>query len=154
MDRLVLAPLPSQQLVGAVREHLVAIHVVRGTGTGLVGIDDELVAVPAGQHFIGGLDDRVGEFGIQTPGFPVCQGGGFLDEDDGVNEGGKGSEIGDREVLPCALGLDAPQRLGRHGHLSQRITFHPCLIHCRHHASLSSAAVGIEPRIAHRVCPR
>ena len=47
MDRLVLAAPAAQQLIGAVREHLIAIHVVGRAGTRLIRIDDELVAVPA-----------------------------------------------------------------------------------------------------------
>src|SRR5258705_5125891 len=107
MHRLVVAPLATQQLVGAIREHLVAIHVVRGAGPGLVRIHDEMLAMPAGEHLIGGFHDRVREFGVETAGFPMREGGSFLYLDDGVDEGGAPSERGDREVLSRALGLYA-----------------------------------------------
>jgi len=151
MHRFVFAALPAQQLVGAIREHLVAIHVVRRAGPRLVGIDDELLAMPAGEHLVRGFHDGVRELGVQAAGFLVRQGRGFLDQDDGIDEGGEGSEVGDREVLPRALGLDAPQRLRGHGHLAQRITLDARLIrliHRRHHP------VSLEPRIAHGIGPR
>ena len=43
---------------GAVREHLVRVHVVRRAGAGLIDIDDELIAERAGQDLVGGGDDR------------------------------------------------------------------------------------------------
>ena len=122
-----------------------------GAGTGLIGIDHEMLAMPPCEHLIRGADDRVGEFGVQAAGFPMRQGGGFLYQDDGINEGGERAEIGDLEVLPRAFSLNAPQRLDWHRHLAQRITLDARLIgliHCRHHP------VSLEPRIAHSLCPR
>ena len=63
MHRRVAAARAAEQLVGPVREHLVAVHVVAGAGAGLVHVDDELVAVLAGEHLVGGLHDRVGQLG-------------------------------------------------------------------------------------------
>src|SRR5258705_5541356 len=129
MHRLVLASLATQQLIGAIREHLVAIHVMRGAGPGLVRIDDEVLAMPAGEHLIGGFHDRVREFGVETAGLPMREGGGFLDLDDGVNEGGERSERGDREVLAGAFAPYAPQPIGSDWPLSQRVTLDARLIH-------------------------
>ena len=154
MDRLVLAPPAAQQLVGAIREHFVAVHVVRGAGARLVGIDDEIVAVTAREHFVRGFDDRVRELAVEPARLAMGQRGGFLDPDDGSDEGGVWAKIGNREVLPRAFGLDAPQRFGGHRHLAQGITFDARLIHCGHHASRGSTAVRVEPRIAHRIGPR
>ena len=54
MHGRVLAALRAEQLVGAVGQHLVGVHVVRRAGAGLIRIDDELVAMLAGEHFVGG----------------------------------------------------------------------------------------------------
>ena len=51
----------AEDLAGAVREHLVRVHVVRRAGPGLVDVDDELIAQPAGQDLVGGLDDGAGD---------------------------------------------------------------------------------------------
>jgi len=55
------------------------------------------------------------------------KGGGFLDLDDGVDEGGSGRSV-ESEVLARAFGLYAPQRIGRHWHLAQRVTLDARLI--------------------------
>src|SRR2546423_14505534 len=123
MDRFVLPTFAAQQLIGPIREHLVAVHVVRGTGTGLVGIDHEVIAMPTREYLVSRPGDRVGESGVEPAGFSVRQRGGFLDPNDGVNEGWMWAEIGNREVLSRAFGLDAPQRLGGHRQVAERITF-------------------------------
>src|SRR5258705_9732906 len=50
--RLVFAAFAAEQLVGAVREHFVAIHVMRRAGAGLIWVHHEVLAVPAREHFI------------------------------------------------------------------------------------------------------
>ena len=71
VNRRVLATTTAEQLVGAVGEDLVAVHVVRRAGARLVGIHDELIAMLAGEHFIGGPHDGVGEPGLEAPRFLV-----------------------------------------------------------------------------------
>ena len=150
MDRFVLTAFCAEDLVGAVREHLVAVHVVRRPGTRLIRIDHKMLAMLARQDLVGGLDDRIGQLAVETSGLSVREGGGFLDADGGVNEGGKRAKIRNRKVLACALGLNAPERIGRHGKLAQGIPFDSCLIH----SFSSHRSVGLEPRIAHCVHPR
>ena len=47
----------AEHLRGAVGQHLVGVHVVRGAGAGLIHVDDELIAERAGQNLVGGGDD-------------------------------------------------------------------------------------------------
>ena len=42
---------------GAIGEHLVGVHVVRGARARLVDVDDELVAQAAAANFVSRLDD-------------------------------------------------------------------------------------------------
>jgi len=46
--------------------------------------------VLARQDLVGRADDRVGELGIEAAGLLVGESGGFLDPDDGVDEGASG----------------------------------------------------------------
>ena len=86
MHRRVLAALAAEQLVGAIREHFVRVHVVRRAGAGLIRIDDELIAMLAGEHFVGRLHDRVGELGVEAARLLVRQRRGLLDPDLRVDE--------------------------------------------------------------------
>ena len=88
MDRLV-RPAPAiadallaQDLGRPVGEHLVGVHVVADAGTRLEGVDTEvvdqlglqraLVLATGGrcqpEHFVGGLDDRVGDVLVEATG--------------------------------------------------------------------------------------
>src|SRR5258705_11721980 len=109
--RLVFAAFAAEQLVGAVREHFVAIHVMRRAGAGLIWVHHEVLAVPAREHFISGGDDRVGQLRVQAASLAVRERGGFLDPDDGGDEGGGRAGIWEREGFPRAPRPGAPQRL-------------------------------------------
>ena len=62
MDQAPLAERPAEQLRGAVGEHLVHVHVGLRARAGLPDRERELAVVLAGQHLVGGGDDRVGLF--------------------------------------------------------------------------------------------
>jgi hypothetical protein len=66
VHRAVAASGLTQDLVRAVRQDFVAVHVVAGARAGLIDVHDELITVLAAQHLIGGLDDGVGEFGLEA----------------------------------------------------------------------------------------
>ena len=68
-------------------------------------------------------DDGVGQARLEPPGFLVGQGGGPLDPDHGVHEGGQRPEAGDREVLDGTQRLDAVERVGGDGLLAEGIFF-------------------------------
>src|SRR6266480_5359864 len=147
MHRLVRATLAAKQLVRAVGEDLVTVHVVRGARPRLVGIHHELVAVFAGQHLVSRPHDRVGELGVETSGLLVREGGGLLDPNDGVHERRERQELGDGEVLAGPLGLDPVERVGRNGQLAQGITLDAGAAHGLR--PFGHGAVGLEPGIAH-----
>ena len=72
MDRRVDAARLAEDLVGAVREDFVNVHVVARARARLVHVHDELVAVPAAEHLVGGLHDRVGERVPRAGRFPCA----------------------------------------------------------------------------------
>lgn len=109
----------AEDQVGPVGDHLVQIHVMAGAGTGLEGIDHELIAVLTGQHFVGSLDDRVGQLLVEQAEIAVDNGCGALNGGLRPYEGGIRFCTADREIQHGALGLRAIQRIGRHLHLAQ-----------------------------------
>ena len=96
---------------------------MRRAGARLVRIDDELVAMLAGEDFVGGANDRVGVLGLQPPGLAMRLRGAPLDDDDRVDEGGERPQSGDREVLGGAQRLDAVERVGGDLLLAERVLF-------------------------------
>ena len=116
MNRRVLAALFAENLVRAIGEHLVGVHVVRGAGARLIRIDDELVQVLSGQHFVGGFHDRVGQLRVETPGFLVRERGGFLDPHLRDDERLERAKSADREILQarsvCTPYSASPERRG------------------------------------------
>ena len=111
----------AEQLVGAVGEDLVGVHVVRGAGAGLEGVDPELVAVGAAQDFVGGAHDDPGLVGPKQPELAIDLRGGLLDEHDAVDQLGPRRQPRDGEVLYGALGLNAVQGVLRHLLVAQRV---------------------------------
>ena len=84
----VVAASRPEDLRGAIGQHLVGVHVVRGAGAGLVHVDDELIAKPAGQHLVGRGDDRARDVRIEAPERAVGFGRRLLDLDGGVTSSG------------------------------------------------------------------
>ncbi len=125
MHRRVRAARAAENLVGAVGEHLVTVHVVAGARAGLIHIDDELIAVLAAEHLVRRLHDRVGEPAFEPSGLLVGQRGGALDPDHGIDERGQRPESRDRKVLHGAQRLDAVERGSRNRLLAERIALDP-----------------------------
>ncbi len=123
MHRRVGAEFAAQYLVGAIREDLVAVHIVRSSRTGLVYVHDELIPMLSCEHFIGGLHYGIGEAGLEPSGLLVGQGRRALDPDYRVHECGQGTEAGDGEVLGGAQGLDPVKRFGRNFLRAKRVAF-------------------------------
>ena len=96
-----------------------------GSGAGLVHIDDELVAMLAGEDLVGGPDDGVGELGFEPAGLLVSERGGVLDPDDCIDEGGEWPKPGDGKVFRGAESLNTVERLRGDGFLAERVLFDP-----------------------------
>ena len=80
----------AQDLGGAVGEHLVGVHVVRGAGAGLVDVDDELIAEAGRRGSRRRRRDRARRLRVEPSERGVRFGGRFLDEDRGGDEIGGG----------------------------------------------------------------
>ena len=135
LTSFVVATLAAENLDGAVGEHLVGVHVVRGACARLIDIHDEVLLPVARQRcaemvtpvlakdLVARLDDRVGDTRIEPPSVAVGHRGGALDEHRGADERWMRAHPTDRIVLDCPLGLRAVERLCRHFHWSERVFF-------------------------------
>ena len=72
------ALVPGQQLVGAVPQHLVDVH-VDGCPAASEHVDRELIGVAPGEHFVARRGDGVRNVGGQRSDFLVGQGTSLLD---------------------------------------------------------------------------
>src|SRR3954469_6214110 len=129
VDRRVLAALVPEELVGAIRQDFIGVHVVGRSGTRLKGIDDELVEVPAPKDFVGRCHDGVGKLRVEATGFPVRERGSFFDPHLRNDEWHQWAELTDLEIVLRAKGLYAVQRIGRYIERSERVLLAASLRH-------------------------
>lgn len=116
-------------LLGAVGDDLVGIHVCRGAGTGLVGIDGEVFVVFALEDFAGGLFDDGSFASIDDAEFTIGAGGRELDEPVCVDHERVNGTMGDGEVQDGALGGSSIEGFNRNGHLAHGVAFDACFRH-------------------------
>ncbi len=125
VDEAALAARSSEQLGGAVGEHLVEVHVGMGSRTGLPDHQRELPGVAAGDHLLGGADDRRGQAPIEQAEIAIGLGGAaFHRRQRGDQERGH-ALAGDAEMLEGALRLRPPQASVGHGDLAEGVALDP-----------------------------
>ena len=122
----------AEDLIGAIRHHLVGVHVMAGARARLKGIDHKMLMMLSSQDFVARLNDGFREFGVEQAQVPVHFGRRPFDERDAPDEGGQRLHAGDREILPRALRLRRVERPQRHANLAQRIHLDPILGHTGH----------------------
>ena len=104
----------AQQLDRPVREDLVEVHVRLGARARLPNVKREVFVELAGDHLVGGPDDRIGAALLQSPGACVHQGSCLLHIAIGVVRRLRHEIVATRKVLKRSLGLRAPIAIGRH----------------------------------------
>ncbi|KAG0925272.1 hypothetical protein G6F31_018799 [Rhizopus arrhizus] len=107
--------------VGQGGDDLVGIHVRGRARTGLVDVDREMRVPVTGGHF-GGRDlDRLGHGLGQVAQLGVDAGGSALDQAQRAEATTRHALARDREGLYGALGLRAPEGIGRHLQLAHAV---------------------------------
>ncbi len=101
------AALPAEQLDGPVGDHLVGIHVGRGSAPSLEHIDDELPVERSVDDVLGGSGDRAREVLVEQSQLAIDQGRLLLDQPDGADEPPGQAQIADRKVDLRAHGVGA-----------------------------------------------
>jgi hypothetical protein len=125
MNEAILTAYPAHQLGGAVGQHLVRVHVVRGAGAGLIDVDDEVVAQRTAEDFVRRAGNRAADARVEAPERHVGLRRGLLDENRRGDEIGRRAQPADRKVLDRPRRLNAVVRLGGDGVLTQGIALHP-----------------------------
>ena len=102
----------AEDLVGAVGQNLVDVHVERDARAGMEDVDDELVDMLPGEDLIARRDDPVFQFRIESSRLGVRERCRSLDANERSDERWKGPIAADRIVLDRSLGLGSPERVG------------------------------------------
>ena len=103
------------ELIGAIGNHLVRVHVALRAGSGLEHDERKLGIEPAGDDFVRGARDQIGNLRRDQAERGVGARRGFLQESERANDGTRPDEsrTADREEMARPLGLRAPQAIGR-----------------------------------------
>src|SRR5712691_2693968 len=121
MDRPLLPERMAQDLVRAVRDHLVRIHVRRGPAAGLEDVERELRVELSVHQLLARLDDRLADLAVEQPQLHVRLCARHLDQAEGVDEPPAEAYPADWKVFDRPLGLDAPVRVFRDFDLPQEV---------------------------------
>ena len=129
VDRFFRSDLAAQHLDGAVRDHLVGVHVRLGARSGLPDDEREMVVPFALDHFGRRLDDGPAEFRIEQPELHVGFCGGLFDRAERADDGDGLLFPADGEVQDRALGLRAPVAVGGDLERSEAVGLSACRGH-------------------------
>ena len=114
MDRALRAQLTAQQLVRAIGDHLVGVHIGLGAGAGLPNHEWKVIVEPALGHLAGGPDDNPRAAAVEQAELVVHLGSGVLDEAERVDQRPRHQLGPDGEIFERALRLRAPIAVGQH----------------------------------------
>ena len=123
MDEVVVAPPPAEKLDRPVGDHLVDVHVRRGAGPPLEGVDGKLLGEAPGGDLRRGRDDRLALCGREVAEFEIGGGAGLLDEGERPDQGRADRPAAQREIADRARGVDAPVDLCRDLQGAEEILF-------------------------------
>ncbi len=108
MDGAFLPERMAQDLVRAVLDHLVRIHVRRGPAAGLEDVEREVSIQFPVHHLLARLDNRLADLAVEQSEFHVRLGARHLDQAERVDEPPAEADSADREVFDRPLSLDPP----------------------------------------------
>ena len=116
-----------RDLVAAVCEHFVHVHVRLGTRAGLPHHEREVAVELAVEHLVGSGGNEVGLCGRHASQVAVCERGGLLELGKRADDLGRHRLSAYGEVLVAALGLRTPQGARGNAHLSHRVVLNAVL---------------------------
>ena len=123
MHRLLRALLAAQHLDGAVRDHLVGVHVGLRAGARLPDHQRKFAVVLAVDHLLRRHDDGFGELRIEIAQRVIGLGRALLDDAERADQGKRHALAADLEVAEAALGLRAPILAGGDFDGAERVGF-------------------------------
>ena len=128
VDRRLAAAFAAGELDGAVRDHLVDVHVRLRPTTGLPDVQRELVVVLAVDDLVGGLHDQLRLLGRELAEVLVGEGGGLLEDGHAPDDGLRHAVVADGEMMERPLRLRPPVPISRHLDLAEAVRLPPCRI--------------------------
>src|SRR5437870_12939436 len=121
MDGAFLPERMAQDLVRAVRDHLVRVHVRRGPTARLEDVQREVrIQLPV-HDLLARLDDRFADLVVEQSEFHVRLGARHLDQAESIDEPSAEADSADREVFDRSLSLDSPVRVSWDFDLPQEV---------------------------------
>ena len=114
---------PPEHLDGAVRDHLVGVHVGLRAGAGLPDHQRKLAVVLAVDHLLRRRDDGLGKLRIEIAQRVVGLGRALLDDAQRADQGKRHALAADLEIAEAALGLRAPILAGGDFDGAERVGF-------------------------------
>ena len=122
---LVGAEASAEELIRAVGDDLIHVHVERHACARVEDVDDELIEMSTFEDLVACCDDRVLAAIVEPACFGVGESGGALHPDERPDERRKGPITADRVVLDRPLGLRAPERVRGNFDFAQRVALAP-----------------------------
>ena len=119
--RVLAAQRIPEHLIGSIGDHLVAVHVGLGTGSGLVDHQRKLIVQVAGNHLFCGRIDGAGDLGGDTAQFCIDCSCSLLDQAHRSDQRTAHPLLSDAEVLEGSLRLCTPQSIRLDLHLTHRV---------------------------------
>ena len=111
----------SQYLIGAIRHHLIGVHIVAGARARLKGIHYEVLMMLPAQYLVAGLHDRPRQLWLKQAQLHIHFGRCAFDQRDAPDECWQRFHARDREILQGPLSLRRVKRILRHLHLTEGI---------------------------------
>jgi hypothetical protein len=113
------------ELIGAIGDDLVGVHVAVRAAAGLKDDEGEVIVELAFDHLLGGAYDELGQFPRQFSQLGIGLRRRFLENAKRADDGQRHTVVlhADGEVLQRALGLRAPVAVGRDPDFPQRVGF-------------------------------
>ena len=121
MHRLLAADLAAQELDGPVGDDLIQVHVGLGAGARLPDGERKLARPFAGDHFLGGTFDGIGQIGLEHAEFPVGAGRAQFQYCERLDQRRRHFFAADSEILTRSLGLGTPEMIRWDGDVSKAV---------------------------------
>ena len=131
VDRRLAAERRSGELRRAIGNHLVDVHVELRSAARHPDAQGKHVVVPAGHDFVAGLHDELELPVGEAPAGVVGDGRGLLHDRVGLDHLSRHQIPADAEIVERALGLRAPEPVGRDPDLAVAVGFDPEVCHPR-----------------------
>lgn len=126
MDEVIVAPPSAEKFDRPVGDHLIDVHVRRGAGPPLEGVDGKLIREFSGGDFCRGRDDRLSLSGREIAELDIGGRAGLLDEGERPDQGRTDWPAAKRKIVDRTRGVDAPVDVCRDLQGAEEILFPSC----------------------------